>query len=91
MQNQTQNEASLEQRERPSLYEQHAMKESIKSFTNSQYVQLFKIVQRYSAQYTQNSNGVFFNLKDIPTDGLIEMKQYINYIEKTNIELKKKR
>ncbi len=91
MQNQTQNEDSLEKNDRPSLYEQHAMKEAIKSFTNSQYAELFKIVQKYSSQYTQNSNGVFFNLKDIPTDGLIEMKRYIDYIEKTNHELKKKR
>ena len=45
---------------RPSLYTQHSMKESIKTFTNSQYIELFKIVRKYSTQYTQNANGEIY-------------------------------
>ena len=82
---------SSDVKDRPSLYEQEAMKDAIKQFTMPQYQALLKIIRKHTSDYTQNVNGVFVNLKDVPTDGLLEMNSYIKYIEKINVELTKKR
>ena len=76
---------------RPTLYEQQAMKKIISSFEKDQYIELFKIIKKHTNNYTQNTNGIFLNLKDVSTEGLCEMSTYVGYIDQTNRELSKRK
>lgn len=73
---------------RPNLVEQHEMKDIIDTFDVQQYTELFRIIERNGAEYTKNVNGIFINLKLLNDKTMIEVKNYVDYIKKTNIHLK---
>ena len=75
---------------RLSLSEQHSMKEAIKNFNKDQLQELFRVIHSNNQEYTKNANGIFINLKQINNKTLLEMKQYVDYIQQTNDELKKR-
>lgn len=72
---------------RPSLVEQHEMKDIIERFDDQQYSELFKIIQKYDAAYSKNSNGIFINFKQVSDEALIEIHKYVEYIKQTNYAL----
>lgn len=72
------------------LSEQHSMKEAIKNFNKDQLQELFRVIHSNNQEYTKNANGIFINLKQINNKTLHEMKRYVDYIQQTNDELKKR-
>ena len=75
---------------RPTIFEQHELKAAIEKFTKPQYIELFKIVKRHTLDFTQNTNGIFVNFKDLSTIALIEIQNFVKYIKTTNLELEKR-
>lgn len=73
--------------QRPSLVEQHKMKDIIETFDEQQYAEMFKIIQKHSSEYSQNSNGIFINFKHISDVALCEIQKYVDYIKQTNSTL----
>lgn len=89
----TYNETNIEinnEKKRPSLIEQYTMRDAIKTFEKSQHIELLKIIKRHTTDYTKNTNGIFVNLKDLSTEALCEIQQFVEYIQKTNEELQKR-
>ena len=81
---------NVDDKERPSNCDQHEIKNAIKHFDKEQCIELFKIIQKHTTNYTHNSNGIFINLKTLSTPAVCEIQQYVNYIQATNMELSKR-
>lgn len=73
--------------QRPSILEQHEMKDIIEAFDIQQYTELYRIIQKSGSEYTKNVNGIFVNLKLLSDATLVEVKQYVDYIKETNTRL----
>ncbi len=57
-----------------------------KTFSQNIYYDIFKIFKTRGEQYSNNSNGVFINLTDCKEDTIKEVFDYIQNIEKNNLE-----
>lgn len=53
------------------------------------YIKIFKVIHGNNYKYTQNDNGIFFNLTNLPDNVLCSIENIINYYEnkKTNSEI----
>ena len=60
--------------------------DNIKSLVSSEYEEIYRIINRQKEKYTENSNGIFFDLSSISTDTLSQIKEYINFCLKTRQE-----
>tara|TARA_Y100000768_G_scaffold308624_2_gene242846 strand:+ start:7473 stop:7724 length:252 start_codon:yes stop_codon:yes gene_type:complete len=50
------------------------------------FINLFNIIQKYNSKYTDNMNGIFFNLNELSESVLLELQYYLNNIDYTNNE-----
>jgi len=55
----------------------------IKSLVPSEYEEVFRILRKQKESYSENSNGIFFDLSAISHDTLQKMKEYIDFCLKT--------
>ena len=60
--------------------------ESIKVLVKSEQEELFRIIRKTKESYTENSNGIFFDLSTISNDSFNLIKEYINFCLKTRHE-----
>jgi hypothetical protein len=51
--------------------------EDLKVLSKEEYEELFRIIKRYNVQYSENSNGVFFDLTLCSTEVFTKMVQYL--------------
>ena len=53
------------------------------------YIKIFKVIHGNNYKYTQNDNGIFFNLTNLPDNILCGIENIINYYEnkKNNNEI----
>ncbi len=56
-----------------------ALLQKIQGLTETEHMELFKILQRHHVPYTRNTNGVFFNLTSIPDDLIHEIDHFISF------------
>ena len=45
------------------------------------FVNLFNIIQTSKSKYTDNMNGIFFNLNDLDNTTLLSIKNYLDSID----------
>ena len=57
--------------------------EHIKSLVSSEYEEIFRIIRKKKESYSENSNGIFFDLSTVSTDTLLKIKDYIDFCLKT--------
>jgi hypothetical protein len=55
----------------------------IKSLVPSEYEEIFRIIRKQKESYSENSNGVFFDLSNVTHDTLCKIKEYIDFCLKT--------
>jgi len=55
----------------------------IKSLVQSEYEEIFRIIRKQKESYSENSNGVFFDLSGVSEDTLCKIKEYIDFCLKT--------
>jgi hypothetical protein len=55
----------------------------IKSLVSSEYEEIFRIIRKQKESYSENSNGVFFDLSGVSEDTLNKIKEYIDFCLKT--------
>lgn len=53
----------------------------LKKLVRSEQEQIFLIVKRYKLDYSENSNGVFFDLSRVPTEAFQEMKKFLAFCQ----------
>jgi hypothetical protein len=53
------------------------------------YIKIFRVIHGNNYKYTQNDNGIFFNLTNLPDNVLCSIENIINYYEnkKNNNEI----
>jgi hypothetical protein len=59
----------------------------IKTLSQTQYEELFKILQKNNCEYTVNNNGIFLNLSWINSALLDKIELFINFCNKSKREL----
>ncbi len=55
------------------------LKNELENLTLKQQEEIFKLISKLNIFYSENNNGVFFNLSHLNEDQLKELKQYIAY------------
>ena len=59
---------------------------NIKLLVPSEYEEIFRIIRKQKESFSENSNGVFFDLSGVSDDTLIKIKEYIDFCLKTRQE-----
>lgn len=60
--------------------------DTIKLLVKPEQEELFRIIRKTKETYTENSNGIFFDLSIISEDTFIQIKDYLNFCLKTREE-----
>lgn len=53
----------------------------LKHLAKSEQEQIFLILKRYKIEYSENSNGVFFDLSRVPTDAFTEIQKFLIFCQ----------
>ena len=73
------------------LSEQHNMKKKIEKLSKIHCIELFEIIKKNTDKYTINKNGVFLNFKNLSNKTLIEIHDFLAYIDSVNKTLNEDR
>jgi hypothetical protein len=60
--------------------------EHIKLLVKPEQEEIFRIIRKTKDSYTENSNGIFFDLSVISDDAFSQIKEYISFCLKTRQE-----
>lgn len=66
----------------PTYEERRNLFEAIKSMTQTEYEEIFRILKNNKETYTENSNGIFFDVSSISDETYKDMNQYILFCRK---------
>lgn len=58
------------------------LKKSIENMNKHKHIEILKILRKYNVQYTENRNGIFFNLSDLLPNVIEELIQFTIYLDK---------
>jgi hypothetical protein len=68
----------------PAIYEDRKkVFDNIKILVKSEYEEIYKIIAKKKEQFTENSNGIFFDLMLIKDDTFNEIKYFLDFCLKT--------
>lgn len=60
--------------------------ENIKVLVKPEQEEVFRIIRKTKENYTENSNGIFFDLAAISDDSFNQIKEYLNFCLKNRQE-----
>lgn len=60
--------------------------ENIKILDKPEHEEIYRIIRKTKENYTENSNGIFFDLTGISDECFNSIKEYINFCLKTRQE-----
>lgn len=61
-------------------YEQRrTLHENLKQLVKSEYEQVFRILKKYNEPYTENSNGIFFDVSNIQANTYTEIRNFLDF------------
>ena len=60
--------------------------ENIKVLVKPEQEEIFRIIRKTKENYTENSNGIFFDLASVSDDTFSQIKEYITFCLKTRQE-----
>ena len=70
-----------------SCYEERkSIFESIKFLVKPEQEEVFRIIKKSKENYTENSNGIFFDLSSVSNETFLQIKEYIDFCLKTRQE-----
>jgi len=58
-----------------------SMRDQIEKLNKRQHIEIVKIIQKYSINFTENRNGIFLNMKDLTKISIKELNNYLSYID----------
>ena len=61
--------------------------DEIRMLDKSELEELYRILKKSKAEYSENSNGVFFDLCSLPADVFAEMLKFMEFCRKTRDEI----
>lgn len=60
--------------------------ETIKLLVQSEQEEVFRIIRKSKENYTENSNGIFFDLSALTEETITAIKEYLSFCLKTRQE-----
>jgi len=60
--------------------------DELKKLVKSEQEQIFLILKRYKLEYSENSNGIFFDLSRVTKDAFDEMKTFLVFCQQNRSE-----
>ena len=60
--------------------------ETMKVLVKPEQEEIYRIIRKSKENYTENSNGIFFDLSTISEDGFQHIKEYLSFCFKTRQE-----
>jgi hypothetical protein len=57
------------------------LRKTIENLNNSHHLEIAKIFKSNNIKLTENNNGIFINLNNIPCNVIVQIKQYIEFIK----------
>ena len=61
--------------------------ENLKILVKSEHEEVFRILKRHNEQYTENSNGIFFDVNTVGESCFTALQEYMNFcLENRRIE-----
>ena len=75
--------ASLNQRE---YDERKLFLEELKTLVKAEQEEIFRIIKAEKIEYSENSNGIFFDISSIPADIFEKMKQFMEFCRKNRAD-----
>lgn len=65
------------------------LKNTIEMMSKIHHIEILKIMKKYpSVKINENKNGVYINLSFLPDETIIEINEYVNYINDQESSLK---
>jgi hypothetical protein len=61
--------------------------EGIKILTKAEYIEIVRILQKYNAEYSENTNGIFFNLCTVPQTVFNALELFLMFTQKNRQNL----
>lgn len=58
----------------------------LKKLVKSEQEQIFLILKRYKLEYSENSNGVFFDMSRIPSEPFDEIQKFLTFCQANRSE-----
>ena len=55
-------------------------KDTIEQFNKQQQIEVLRILLKNSASMSENNNGSFINLTEVPSSTLVELEEYIAFV-----------
>lgn len=72
-------------------YEQKKiLSEELKELTKDQYEEVFRIIKRNAASYSENSNGIFFDLTTLDNEVTVQLNDYMSLVKAQRNEEKQR-
>jgi hypothetical protein len=65
----------------PTFEQRKGLHENLKFLVKSEYEQIFRILKKYNQEYTENSNGIFFDINKISDDSFNEMNKFMEFCQ----------
>lgn len=56
------------------------LKTKIEQLSKKQQVEVLKIIMKLDISFSENNNGIFFNLSGLDQQQLLQINNYINYV-----------
>lgn len=63
------------------------LKNIIEEFSKTQQIDILKLLTKHNVNISENSNGSFVNLSDIDNKIILEIQEYINFINEQDTNL----
>lgn len=60
--------------------------ENLSLLVKSEQLEIFKILKKYNEKYTENSNGIFFDLMSLSETAYTEIKKFMDFCLATRKE-----
>ena len=59
--------------------ERKTLFEHLKILVKSEYEEVFRILKKYNESYTENSNGIFFDVNLLKDETFAQLKEYMQF------------
>lgn len=66
------------------------LKTSIENLSRNNQIAVLQILNEDSIKFTENANGVFFDIKELSKETVHKIKKYIEYCEKSKRDLEQR-
>lgn len=61
--------------------------QNLKGLSKSEYIEILRILQKHNVQFSENLNGIFFNLCTIDQPTCDALNLFIQFTQKNRVEL----